>query len=83
MTEAKTLLGMPVTVTAAELRALAADGDIGAADFLDRVSALPRSYLTPKTLASAPWVIAERLRAVAGFLERWERGEMFKHRGAP
>lgn len=47
----------------------------------ERVDALPRYILTPETLASEPRMIAERLRGVAGFLERWRDGTAFTYPG--
>jgi hypothetical protein len=52
-----------------ELRDIAAAIDVDAVGWTGRVDSLPRCVLTNRTLASGPEVIAERLRAVAVYLE--------------
>lgn len=68
-------LGM--TADPEELSALAGAIDASEDGWRGRVATLPRYVLTPKTLASEPDVIAERLRAVAAFLVRRRDGVPF------
>jgi len=72
---AVTYLGM--TADPDELRSIAQAVDAGEDGWLDRVTALPGYLLTRETMASPPGVVAERLRQVAGFLERRRDGVPF------
>jgi hypothetical protein len=71
MTAVTTWLG---TADPDECRAVAAMIEAGADGWRDRVAALPRCVLTPKTLASEPAVIAQHLRGVAVYLENRRAG---------
>ena len=66
-----------VTADPEELRALAEAADAEESRWREHVNALPRYVLTPETLASSSAVIAERLRGIAGFLERCRDGTAF------
>jgi hypothetical protein len=65
------------TVDPAELREIAAAIDADVVGWTVRVGSLPRCVLTERTLASGPRVIADRLRAVAVYLENRRAGLPF------
>jgi hypothetical protein len=71
---------MGCTVDPDELRGLADRLDAGERGAIGAVATLPGYVLTPKTLASGLDVIAARLRSIADFAERHQRGETWLHR---
>lgn len=69
-----------VTVDPDELREVAALADQDSPDLAARLRALPRATLTGESVACGPARIAQRLRSVAAFLERRQRGVAFGQR---